>query len=98
MLSVSSTSTITSAKLRSGVLTITGAEFGPQPTAAFADLGVFVTHTAKVKGQTTTTTFKVTVVSWTNTQILVNAGAAAVNDQITVKTLNGQNSINIAKK
>jgi len=98
MLSVSSTSTITSAKLRSGVLTITGAEFGPQPAAEFADLGVFVTHTTTVKRKTTTTTFKATVVSWTNTQIVVNAGTAAVNDQITVKTLNGQNNINIAKK
>jgi hypothetical protein len=98
MLSVSPVSTITSAKLRSGVLTITGAEFGPQPPADFADLGVFVTHTVTVKRKITTTTFKANVISWTNTQIVVNAGTAAVNDKITVKTLNGENNINIAKR
>lgn len=89
---------VVKAKLASGTITITGMEFGPQPTADFADLGVFVTHTSKVKGQTTTTTFKATVISWTNTQIVVNAGTAAVNDKLTVKTLNGQDYTNIVKK
>ncbi|PWB56937.1 MAG: hypothetical protein C3F06_00140 [Candidatus Methanoperedenaceae archaeon] len=89
---------VVKAKLASGTITITGTEFGPQPTADFADLGVFVTHTSKVKGQTTTTTFKATVISWTNTQIVVDAGTAAVNDKLTVKTLNGQDYTNIVKK
>lgn len=86
------------AKLDHRTITITGKEFGPQPTADFADLGVFVTHTATVKRKTTTTTFKATVVSWTNTQIVVSAGIAAVNDKLTVKTLNGADNINIARK
>jgi hypothetical protein len=86
------------AKLASRTITITGTEFGPQPTADFADLGVFISHTQTVKRKTTTTTFKTTVVSWTNTQIVVNAGTAAVNDKLTVKTLNGQDNINVVKK
>ncbi len=89
---------VVKAKLASGTITITGTEFGPQPTADFADLGVFVTHTATVKRKTTTTTFEATVVSWADTQIVVNAGTAAVNDKLTVKTLNGQDYTNTVKK
>jgi hypothetical protein len=89
---------IVKAKLASGKITITGTEFGAQPDPAFSDLGVFVTHTATVKRKATTTAFKATVVSWTNTQIVVIAGTAVVGDKLTVKALNGGDTVTIVKK
>jgi len=88
---------VVKAKLTGGKITITGIEFGAQPDPAFSDLGVFITHTTTVKGKTTTTTLKATVDSWTNTQIVVNAGTAVVGDKLTVKALNGEDTVKIAK-
>ena len=92
-LTVVTRTTAASAKLVAGSITITGANFGPNPDPAFSDLGVFITHTVKGKPAT----FRAIVVSWSDTRIVVNAGTAIVNYQLTVKDLNGQASTTITK-
>ena len=92
-LTVVTQTTVTSAQLAKGIITIKGTNFGPQPDPVFSDLGVFITHTVKGKP----TTFRATIISWSDTSIVVNAGTATVNDPLTVKDLNGQASITVTK-
>lgn len=81
-----------SAQLSGTTITIAGKGFGPQPAAEFADLGVFVTS-GKGKNKATTTV-KAEVISWTGEQIVVSSSASN-GDLLTVKALNGQDTVTI---
>ena len=59
----------------------------------FTACSTFITYTVKGKPAT----FRATVISWSDTSIVVDAGTAVVNDPLTVKDLNGKASTKITK-
>ena len=73
-------------------ITITGTGFGRAPVDSLDPRGVWVT----VNGKKGPQEVKTTVVSWSDTQIVVSTKSASVNNPVTVKALFGQDTVNIS--
>lgn len=70
-------------------ITMTGTGFGPKPDPLFTDLGVWITINPKK-------TVKTSVVSWSDTKIVVGTPSAQIGNLVKVNALYGQDSVTIS--